>query len=81
MVPPGTCSPCPVRRQTVARLVGALVHKEGPAEGGPLSSVGSFRQCTGSKHLVGPSRRTERRETAAAQKVPSPRAVKRTWFH
>jgi hypothetical protein len=27
VVPLRTCSPCPVRRRTVARLVGALVHK------------------------------------------------------
>src|SRR5215470_19992341 len=81
--PSGTCSPCPVRRQTVARLVGALVHKEAPPEGGPLRSVGVqvFASApipsTWSARAGAPNDGKRPQPT----KVPSPRAVKRTWFH
>jgi hypothetical protein len=72
VVPLRTCSPCPVRRRTVARLVGALVHEQGPPEWGVHVSPARRFQ-----HLVDPSRRTERPETAAAhQRATTPRALR-----
>jgi hypothetical protein len=78
VVPLRTCSPCPVRRRTVARLVGALVHEQGPPEWGVHVSPARRFQ-----HLVDPSRRTERPETAAAHQraTTPPRAARRTQFH